>query len=77
VEKRKEKREEKQTVQKPRNFVKEIRGPCIKSKFNNIAHLLTVRFFAAFSQPTHTIVSSSLLIYGSLISLTKFFGFCA
>lgn len=41
-------------------------------KPNNIASLLTVRFFIAFSQPTHT-VSSLLLIYDLLICRTEFF----
>ena len=48
-----------------------------KSKFNNTAHLLVVKFLAAFFQPTHTIVSYLLLIHGLLISLTKFLGSCA
>jgi len=48
-----------------------------KSKFNNTAHLLAVRFLAAFFQPIHTIVSYSLLIHGPLVSLTKFLGSCA
>ena len=37
---------------------------------------LAVRFFTAFSQPIHTIVSYLLLIHGSLVSLTKFLGSC-
>ena len=52
----------------------------IKSKFNNTANtvqLLAIRFLTAFSQPTHTIVSYSLLIHGPLVSFTKFFGSCA
>ena len=50
---------------------------CNKSKFNNTAHLLAVKFLAVFSQPTHTIVSYSLLLHGPLVSLTKFLGSCA
>ena len=49
----------------------------LKSKFNNTAYLLAVKFFVAFLQPTHTIMSYSLLIYGPLVSLTKFLGSCA
>jgi len=48
-----------------------------KSKGNNTADLLAVRFFAAFSQPTHIIVSSLQLIQGPLVSLTEFLGSCA
>jgi hypothetical protein len=51
--------------------------PTHKSKANNIAGLLAVRFFAAFSQPTHTVVSSLQLIHGPLVSLTDFLGSCA
>jgi hypothetical protein len=40
--------------------------------FNNTSHLLAVRFLVAFFQPTHTIVSYSLLIHGPLISLQGF-----
>ena len=47
-----------------------------ESKFNNTAYLVAVRFLTAFLQPTYTIVSYSLLIYGPLISLTKFLGYC-
>ena len=48
-----------------------------KSKANNTAGLLAVRFFAAFSQPTRTLVSSLQLIHGPLVSLTDFLGSCA
>jgi len=48
-----------------------------KSKANNTAGLLAVRFFAAFSQPTHIVVSSLQLIHGPLVSLTDFLGSCA
>ena len=48
-----------------------------KSKANNTVGLLAVRFLAAFSQPTHIVVSSSLLIHGPLVSRIEFLGFCA
>ena len=47
------------------------------SNANNTAGLLVARFLAAFSQPTHIVVSSLQLIYGSLVSLTDFLGSCA
>ena len=48
-----------------------------KSKANNEAGLVAVRFLVAFSQPTHAVVSSLQLIHGPLVSLTDFFGSCA
>ena len=48
-----------------------------KSKANNTAGLLAVRFLAAFSQPTHIVVGSLQLTHGPLVSLTDFFGSCA
>ena len=48
-----------------------------KSKTNNTAGLLAVRFLAAFSQPTYIVVSSLQLIHGPLVSLTDFLGSCA
>jgi len=48
-----------------------------KSKANNTASLLAVRFFAAFFQPAHIVVSSSSLIHGPLVSLIDFLGSCA
>ena len=48
-----------------------------ESKANNTADLLAVRFLAAFSQPTRTVVGSLQLIHGPLVSLTDFLGSCA
>ena len=48
-----------------------------KSKANNTADSLAIRFFAAFSQPTHIVVGSLQLIHGPLVSLTDFLGSCA
>jgi hypothetical protein len=43
-----------------------------ESEANNTASKPVVRFLAAFSQSTHIVVSSSLLIYGPLVCLTDF-----
>ena len=47
-----------------------------KSKANNTAGLVAVRFLVAFSQPTHIVVSSLQLIHSPLVSLTDFLGSC-
>jgi len=49
----------------------------LKSKANNTTGLLAVRFLAAFSQPTHIVVSYLQLIHDPLVSLTDFLGSCA
>jgi hypothetical protein len=43
-----------------------------KSKANNTAGRPAIKIFVAFSQPIHIAVTSSLLIHGSLVSVTKF-----
>jgi len=43
---------------------------------NNTVGSLAVRIFAAFFQPIHIIVNSSLLIHGLFVSLIKFLSSC-
>jgi hypothetical protein len=47
---------------------------CSKSQANNTACKPAIRFFAVFSQPIHTVVSSSSLINDPLVSLKDFLG---
>jgi len=46
-----------------------------QSKANNTVGRSAIRIFTVFSQSTHIVVSSPLLIHGSLVSLIKFLGF--
>ena len=47
-----------------------------RSKANNTAGWLAVRFLTAFSQSNHIVVGSLQLTHGPLVSLTDFLGSC-